>query len=661
MSLRTGENEQGLKKIIDLTRMIALGILMIHCYYECYAAFQSLGWVSKLSDQLLKNIIRTGLLSGFTKVKLISLGFLLISLLGVKGRKNENANYKNVLTYLTVGLVIYFASAFVLTTAEMQLQTTASLYILLNIAAVLFIISGGSILARIIKAKLSPDVFNRSNETFPQEESLITNEYSINLPAIYKLKGKERKSWINFISPARGLLCVGSPGSGKSRFVIEPAIRQLITKGHAICLYDFKYPDLSIIAYNQFLKNQSKFKHKPSFHAIIFDDPSRSNKCNPLDPRSMNDITDAIEAGRTLMLGTNRSWLKKQGDFFVESAINFVIALIWFLRKYEDGRYCTLPHLIELMQIKIDRLLSVLQIEPEIQPYISSFISAYLEDAMEQLEGQIDAAKIGLARLSSPALYYILSGNDMTLDINNPTQPKILCLANNPQKQEVYAPILSLFMIRLSKIINRPKQQKCAVILDEFPTLTFLGIDTQIATARSNLITTILAMQSDHQLRLNYGKEWADVLLNICGNIIIGQTSGELAKNVSERIGKTLQDRESISINSNDTSLSRSKQFELAVPVSTISALSSGEFVGMVADTPSQPINLKTFHAHVLANDEELKKEKDSYRSIPPLRKITPKEIANNYQIIKQDVQDIIDAVLEKVLNDPGKQNLLIK
>ncbi|HRN47505.1 MAG TPA: conjugal transfer protein MobC [Niabella sp.] len=661
MSLRTGENEQGLKKIIDMTRMIAIAVLVIHCYYNCYEAFKAWGWTANISDQLLINISKTGLLSSFTKPKLIAVGLLLLSLLGVRGRKDEKSNYRTGIAYLATGLLIYFLSALILLATQLSVEIIAATYITLTALGFILVITGGSVLARMIKSSLNKEVFNHSNETFPQEERLIENEYSINIPAQYNLKGKIRSSWLNYISPARGILCVGSPGSGKSRFFVEPAIRQLVAEGHALCLYDFKYPDLTTIAYNQFLKSRKSYARQPGFFIINFDDLSHSHRCNPLDPDKMEDITDAVEAARILMLGTNRSWLQRQGDFFVESAINFVIAIIWFLRKYEDGRYCTLPHVIEMMQAKMDKLFTVLQTEPEIHTYISSFISAYVENTMEQLEGQIDAAKIGLARLSSPTIYYVLSGNDFTLDINNPQSPKLLCLANNPQKLEVYGPILSLFMTRLSKIINRPNQQKCAMVLDEFPTLTFLGLDTQIATARGNLISTILAMQSDHQLRLHYGKEWADVVLNICGNIMIGQTSGELAKSVSERLGKTLQDRESISINSADTSISRSRQLEVAVPVSTISTLSSGEFVGMVADTPAQPIEQKIFHAKVKVDDSALKKETKSYLPPPLIRKISKKDIQDNERIIKQDVQDIIEAVLEQVLNDPGKEQFLVK
>lgn len=661
MTMRTGENEMGLKKIIDLTRMIAIVVLLIHCYYNCYYAFKLMGWTSNISDQILKNIFKTGLLTGYFKSKIISLVFLLISLLGVRGRKDEKSDARAGAALLFSGLIIYFLSGLLLLIDGLPPLAAATAYILLNALSFILLITGGSIIARSIKKRLGSDIFNKGNETFPQQEKILENEFSINLPAYYYYKNQRRDSNLSFVSPARGLLCVASPGAGKSRYLIEPAIRQLLAKNHTMVLYDFKFPDLSIIAYNHFLKNRNNYKNKPSFYVINFDDLSHSHRCNPLYPEMMHDISDAVEAARILMLGTNPSWLKKQGDFFVESAINFTISIIWFLRKYEDGRYCTLPHVIELMQVKMDKLFTVLQTEPEISAYISPFVSAFVENTMEQLEGQVDAAKIGLARLSSPTIYYLLSGNHFTLDINNPDSPKILCLANNPQKQQVFGPLLSLFMTRISKAMNQPGKLKSAVVLDEFPTLTFLELSTQIASARSHLISTILAMQSEHQMRLSYGKEWADVVLNICGNIMIGQTSGELAKQVSERLGKTMQDRESISINSGDTSISRSKQLEMAVPVSTISNLSSGEFVGITADTPDQPIELKRFHAHIKVDNEQLRIEKESYLPIPKVKEVTRKDIMDNFAIIKQDVQDIVDAVLQSVLNDPSQEGLIVK
>jgi len=659
MSMHTGENEQGLRKIVDMTRLISLSVLGLHFYYYCYGAFKELGWTAKISDRILINVSHTGLFSSFNKSKLIALGFLLISLLGNRGKKNEKLSYKTALRYFLTGALLYLGSYFALHVDSFSITQIAVTYIGITLLGFIFILTGGGLLTRIIKNRLNPDVFNKSNETFPQEERLLTNEYSINLPAHYNLKGRTRKSWINFINPMRGLLIIGSPGAGKSFFIIEQVIKQHIEKGFSMFIYDYKYDDLTKIAYNHFLKHRDKYTIKPAFYCINFDDLAHSHRCNPLDPANMHDITDAVEAARVIMLGLNRAWIKRQGDFFVESPINFLTALIWFLRKYQDGEYCTLPHVIELMQIDLDKLFTVLRTEPEISAYINPFISAYQADSMEQLEGQIDAARIGLARLSSPTLYYVLSGNDFTLDVNNPDAPKIVILANNPQKQEVYGPVLSLYITRMSKIVNKKHKAKMNVVIDEFPTITLLNFETLISTGRSNKIATTLAMQDASQLKLNYGKEWAEVIVNICGNIIVGQNRGELAKAVSEALGKTLQDRESISINRTDTSISRSKQLEPAVPVSTIASLSSGEFVGMVADNPDQIIELKTFHSRIINNHKTNKKESDI--SFPTVRKIDQKEVNVVFQIIKQDVQDIVEELMEEILSDPGRKDLLVR
>src|SRR5690606_36307736 len=111
-------------------------------------------------------------------------------------------------------------------------------------------------------------------------------------------------------------------------------------------------------------------------------------------------------------------------------------------------------------------------------------------------------------------------------------------------------------------------------------------MDSLIATARSNKVSTCLGIQDFSQLRKDYGREQADVIMNITGNIVAGQVTGDTAKALSERFGKIMQDRESYSINSGDTSISRSKQLDTAIPPSKISGLSSGAFVGMVADDP---------------------------------------------------------------------------
>lgn len=663
MAVQTGENEQALRKILDMTRLISIVILMIHFYYYCYAAFLEWGLASTFSDRILGNIYRTGLFSYFSKSKFIALGFLMISLLGARGRKDEKLSYKTAFAYLITGLLLYFSSYLSLMSG-LAVPAKAPIYMGITAIGFLLVLSGGTLLLRIIKSRFNnKDIFNRENETFPQEERFLENEYSINLPAQYQLKNKVRKSWINIINPFRAVMVLGTPGSGKSYFVIRHVITQHIRKGFTMFVYDFKFDDLTRIAYNTWLKNKHKYTKAPQFFVINFDDLTRSHRCNPLEPSSMTDITDAAESARTILMGLNREWIKRQGDFFVESPINFLTAIIWYLKKYQNGEFCTLPHVIELMQVDYDSLFTLFKtdVAKECEVLINPFINAYLNDAMEQLEGQIASAKVAMARLSSPQLYYVLSGNDFNLDINNPDDPKIVCMGNNPQKIQIYGAVLSLYVTRLVKLVNKKGKLKSSLIFDEFPTIYLNNMDSLIATARSNKVATCIGVQDFSQLRKDYGREQADVIMNITGNIIAGQVTGDTAKQLSERFGKIMQDRESYSINSGDTSVSRSKQLENAIPLSKISGLSSGEFVGMVADDPDNKIELKTFHCEIINNHEAIKREEENYKNIEVIRRLDSNMIQQNYFRIKQDIQDIIQSELERLLNDPGLAHLIVK
>ncbi len=649
--MATGENEQGLRKIMDFTRLLSIAILVIHFYLFCYAAFREWELTTSIVDRILSTFSNMKIFKTILASKAASLLLLAVSLLGVKGKKDEKIEKGTAIVYILTGLILFFISQSMLL-MQFSVSIKSGAYIGVTSLGYFLILTGGTLLSRFIKLSLQGDIFNKLNETFPQEERLLENEYSINLPAQYNLKGKTRKSWINIINPFRGSLILGTPGSGKSYFAIRHIITQHIKKGFSIFLYDFKYDDLTRIAYNTLLNNNSQYAVKPKFYVINFEDLSRTHRCNPLDPASMTDITDATEASRTIMLGLNRAWIKKQGDFFVESPINFLTAIIWFLRKYQDGTYCTLPHVIELMQVEYKYLFAVLLREPEIEVLINPFISAWQNEAYDQLEGQVASAKISMARLSSPALYYVLSGNDFTLGLNNPDEPKIICMGNNPQKQQVYGAVLSLYISRMIKLVNQKNKLKCSLIFDEFPTIYFNNIDSLIATARSNKVATTLAVQDYSQLKKDYGREQAEVIMNIVGNIISGQVTGDTAKQLSERFGKIIQERQSVSINSSDTSVSISTQLDYAIPASKISSLSSGEFVGMVADNPDNKIDLKVFHSEIQNDHEAIMQEEAQYQEIPKIRTIDSEIVQINYLQIKQDIQELLVSELGSAAED---------
>lgn len=520
---------------------------------------------------------------------------------------------------------------------------------------------------RLLKEHLMDDVFNEENESFMQETRLITNEYSVNLPTRFYYKKKWHDGWINVVLPQRGCIVVGSPGSGKSYCVINQFIKQQIEKGYALYCYDFKFPDLSLIVYNHLLKNKDKYKANVQFYVINFDDPRHSHRCNPINPTFMSDIADAYESAYVIMLNLNRTWIQKQGDFFVESPIVLFAAIIWYLKIYENGKYCTFPHAIELLNKPYSDIFTILTSYRELENYLSPFMDAWKGGAMEQLQGQIASAKIPLSRMISPSLYWIMSGDDFTLDINNPDEPKVLCVGNNPDRQNIYSAALGLYNARIVKMVNRKGKLKCSILVDEVPTIYFKGLDTLIATARSNKVAVCLGAQDFSQLVRDYGEKEARVIQNTVGNVFSGQVSGETAKNLSERFGKVLQQRKSVNMTREDTSTSISTQLDSLIPASKISNLSQGMFVGSVCDSFQEKMEQKIFHCEIVVDNARVAAETKAYKPIPVITDFTGgdgkdhmrEEIERNYYRIKEEVGGIIQKELRRIENDPNLKHLL--
>ena len=374
----------------------------------------------------------------------------------------------------------------------------------------------------------------------------------------------------------------------------------------------------------------------------------------------MTDISDAYEAAYTIMLNLNRSWIQKQGDFFVESPIILLAAIIWYLKIYENGKYCTFPHAIELLNKKYADIFTILTTYPDLENYLSPFMDAWQGGAQDQLQGQIASAKIPLSRMISPQLYWVMTGDDFTLDINNPQEPKILCVGNNPDRQNIYSAALGLYNSRIVKLINKKGQLKSSVIIDELPTIYFRGLDNLIATARSNKVAVCLGFQDYSQLIRDYGDKEAKVIQNTVGNIFSGQVVGETAKNLSERFGKVLQRRQSMTINRNDKSTSISTQLDSLIPASKISTLTQGMFVGAISDNFDERIEQKIFHAEIVVDNEKVAAETKAYQKIPQIRSFgdisgedtMKQEIDANYKQIKLDIIQIIETEMQRIENN---------
>ena len=660
---------RALGKIMDFLRAVSIILAIMNVYWYCYEAMRMWGVTIGVVDRILINFNRTGgLFHSILYTKLFSLLLLALSCLGTKGVKAEKMSWNRIWTVLAVGFFLFFLNWWILLLPISYLGN-ATLYIFTMTAGYICLLMGGLWMSRLLKHNLMEDVFNNENESFMQETKLMENEYSVNLPTRFYYKKKWQRGWINVVNPFRATIVLGTPGSGKSFAVVNNYTKQQIEKGYSMYIYDFKFPDLSTIAYNHMMNHQNGYKLKPQFYVINFDDPRRSHRCNPIHPDFMSDISDAYESAYTIMLNLNKTWVQKQGDFFVESPIILFAAIIWYLRIYKNGKFCTFPHAIELLNRRYEDVFPILTSYPELENYLSPFMDAWQGGAMEQLAGQIASAKIPLSRMISPQLYWVMSASEFTLDINNPEEPKILCVGNNPDRQNIYGAALGLYNSRIVKLINKKGQLKSSVIIDELPTIYFKGLDNLIATARSNKVAVCLGFQDFSQLVRDYGDKEAKVVINTVGNIFSGQVVGETAKTLSERFGKVLQKRQSISINRQDVSTSINTQMDSLIPPSKISGLTQGMFVGSVSDNFTERIEQKIFHAEIVVDTDKVKREESHYQPIPIINDFLDADgndcmkqtIQDNYNQIKEDVKQIVKDELGRIANDENLKHLIQK
>ena len=654
---------RALSKIMDLLRGVSIAVMVANIYWFCQPLVS--GWeFHSQTLKVLRGLDEAGsLFHNPWNAKWWTLLLLALSCFGTKGVKNEKIKWGQIWLIISIGAVLFFLDWWMVSLGWYYT------YIFTAISGYVCLLLGGVWMSRLLKNNMMDDRFNEENESFMQETKLMENEYSVNLPTRFYYKKRWNRGWINVVNPFRASIVLGTPGSGKSFAVVNNFIKQQIEKGFGLYVYDYKFPDLSLIAYNHMLNHAKSYgENPPTFCVINFDDPELSHRCNPIHPDFMSDIADAYESAYTIMMNLNRTWIQKQGDFFVESPIVLFAAIIWYLKIYENGKYCTFPHAIEFLCRQYEDIFPILTSYTELENYLSPFIDAWQGGAAEQLAGQIASAKIPLSRMISPQLYWIMTGDDFTLDINNPKEPKILCVGNNPDRQNIYGAALGLYNSRIVKLINKKGMLKSGVIIDELPTIYFKGLDNLIATARSNKVAVCLGFQDFSQLKRDYGDKEAAVVMNTVGNIFSGQVVGETAKTLSERFGKVLQQRQSMSINRQDVSHSINTQMDSLIPASKISTLTQGMFVGAVSDNFDERIDQKIFHAEIVVDTKNVAAETSAYQPIPLITDFkddTPDKskmkaaIQFNYNQVKQDVKDIVERELERIRKDPKLRPLL--
>lgn len=579
-------------------------VLLVNLYFYAHPLWRSYGWTHEIPDTLMIRLRAGGVFEGAWKTKGLAMLLFAFSLVTRCGR-GKKTPWWGITAALSVGSSVYFFS-----------RPRPVIYVLETIlGAALLCWAFGSIGRSIGGFR---EAVNDRAETFAQCVQRKETNDSINIRTRFQYRYRIHNGWINVVNPFRATLVLGTPGSGKSYSVYGPFIEQMIGKGYSMFIYDYKYPDLTEVVYNELVRNVDRYKANPEFCVINFQDPVFSLRCNPIDPRNINDPADTTEIAELVMLNVNKQAVEKE-DFFTLSAKVYLDAIIWFLKIYEGGRYCTFPHVIEMMAQDYKKVFRILSRYPELNAKIKPFQNALEGNAQDQLQGQIASAQIPLNKFVSKKLYWVLSGSDFNLDINDPTHPKILCVGNDPDRQSIYGTTLALYTSRMFKTINHKGKLKCGVLLDELPTIYLKGLDNLIATARSNKVAIVLGAQDKSQLIRDYGEKESNVIFNTVGNIFAGQVNGKTAEELSRTFGKEFRRHESQTRSMDSDSVNVSFQQEELLPVSTIETLSQGMFFGKVADNNDNKIDNKFFCGEIQIDRRRLRNKRKSWKPLPKM------------------------------------------
>lgn len=589
-------------KFGSVALFLAYALLALNIYYFCIPLFRSFKWETPIVTEFIFKLRDAGLFTSPYKLKLWAEVIAILTHL-FRIDMTTNKSWTQIIIYFVCGLVLYLLPV---NNPILYILCTVAGFILLNAA-----------LAHMVR-KLLPKTDDPEEEfTFPQETKLRKNKYSINIPYHFNDGKRRKKGWINVVSPFRAVAVYGTPGAGKSFSIYGHFLRQMVQKNYAMFVYDFKYPDLTLIVYNLWLKYKETYDTETEFLVINFNDARYSNRCNPIHKRYITEPADTTEIAELVMLNVNKAAVEKQ-DFFTESAKMYLDVIIYFLSIYEDGKYCTFPHAIEMMSQPYKEVFAILEKYPQLRSKLTAFVDAMKDNAQEQLQGQIASARIPLGRFTSPSLYWVLTGDDVDLNINDPKKPKFLCVGNDPNRQTIYGTTLALIVARMFRQVNQKGRHHCAVMLDELPTIFIKGLDNLIATARSNKVAIVVGAQDKSQLIRDYGEKEANVIFGTIGTYFSGQVKGRTAEDFSKEFGKKKRKNTSVSIGDN-FSVSTSLHEEDLLPVNKIATLSQGQFFGSVADSNDQKIDKPMFFGDIYVDVKKVLAEEAAFKPIPQI------------------------------------------
>lgn len=636
------------KNIFSFFQTLIYFLVLLDIYIQCLTSYFTAPWQLRINEALGRLPLFTNPLYSHVIV------FMVIFLVAAATKAQKEIEYKAAKHFFYpffIGLLLYAASILVLGIKSSIPHANEALYGFTYIIGAMFLhVSLGNISKKIFSA-VGKDRWNIEQESFAQNTKLVQTSTSFNLPIQFYYKRNVNNGWMN-INPFRGVMVIGTPGSGKTESVIIPFIKQFLKKGFSMLVYDFKYPDLGEIAYYHYLLNH--VNNGPlkdhNFHVINLDSIEHSRRINPLHPRYVRTLADATETAETLiyaLMKTEKS--SGSSQFFTQSAINFLAACIYYFATFDSGRYSTLPHVLAFISQPYENIFNTLFSNLELHPLLAPFKSAWDNKAFDQLEGQIGTVRVNVSRIATKEAFWVFSAEDFNLKLSNPKS--ILVIANSPDTQGINSAFYSVVLNRITKLVNTKGNNPMALVVDETPTLFLHKIENLIATARSNKVAVLLGLQELPQFHQQYGKEVASTITSIMGSIISGAVRNKETLDWLERLfGKVKQTSQGLSISQERTNININERLDSLIPASKIANLNAGELVGIVSRESSasygefQP---NVYNCRIAIDMPAVEGEKKLYKKLPEFYNFGGIDQKNrfllqNMQKIYSDVESIL-------------------
>ena len=664
------QEQQNQIKIYDFFQKMVYGVVSLDCLILFFQNAEI-----PIASNILQSFGKMGFFYPPIHAKFATLVLIALVAIGTRAKKKQDLNVtKEIILPMVVGLLMIIGSLVLVTGAEnIHLPYVLPFinayqigYALLSFAGALITQKGADSISKMVQTKMGIDRWNTEEESFDQNMELKVTDSSVNIPYKFRYKKKTHQGWMN-IDPFRGSMVIGVPGSGKSFGIINPAIRQMVSKGFCLCIYDFKFPSLAEIAYYHYLqkkKSDPEYKHK--FHVVNLDKVEYSRRVNPFKKEYINTLAQAQEMAESMVTALQKGGGSGGGGseaFFTQSAVNFLASSIFFFGTYQNGKYSDLPHILAFMNRSYQEIFDTLFTNEELVSLMSPFRSAYENKAFDQLEGQVGTVKIFLSRLATKESFWVFSGDEVQLKISDKADPSILILASNPQTQDINSALYSAVLNRTISQINDKGNMYAGIIADEFPTIYIHKIDNLVATARSNKVAVLLGLQELTQLKQFYKREVADTISSIMGNILSGAARHKDTLDWLEKMfGKIKQKSYSESISNQGTNMTISEKMDVMIPAGKIAGLRTGEMVGMVVqgeDNATEEFKTSAISGKINLDMNAIKIEEANYPKMPIYYSFKDEAgnnrkndiLMTNFRRINKEVEMIIQDVRESIEN----------